>query len=111
MTSVLNQIQLHYQSLSKLEKKVADYVLAHYPKIANMHIKDLAESAGVSVATITRFSHKVGAKNFVELKISLRDAIEEEVESDDAMALVNHMYQSVVESSESLSTIETILKR
>lgn len=110
MMSVLNQIQLHYQSLSKLEKKVADYVLAHYPKIANMHIKDLAEAAGVSVATITRFSHKVGAKNFVELKISLRDAVEEEVESDDVMILVNHMYRSVVEASESLLTLDTYVK-
>lgn len=110
MTSVLNQIQLHYQSLSKLEKKVADYVLAYYPKIANMHIKDLADSAGVSVATITRFSHKVGAKNFVELKISLRDAIEEEVDSDDVMGLVNQMYRSVVESSETLSTLDTYIK-
>lgn len=107
MTSVLNQIQLHYQSLSRLEKKVADYVLTNYPKIANMHIKDLASASGVSVATITRFSHKVGATNFVELKISLRDAIEEEVAKDDVMATVNHMYRSVVEASETLSTLET----
>ncbi|SDB81969.1 transcriptional regulator, RpiR family [Pelagirhabdus alkalitolerans] len=106
MSSILNQIQLYYQTLSKLEKKVADYVLKNHTKIANMHIKDLAYESGVSVATITRFSRKIGADSFVEFKISLRDAIDIETESNDVIQTVNNMYKSVVEATSSLSTLD-----
>lgn len=110
MYSVLNQIQLKYQSLSKLEKKVADYVIHHSNDLLNIHIKEMAAQIDVSVATITRFCHKIGAKSFVEFKILLRDAVRNEQVSDHALESVNQMYRAVVESTEALTDL-TVYQR
>ncbi|GEN56175.1 RpiR family transcriptional regulator [Halolactibacillus alkaliphilus] len=106
MASVLKVIQLKYQKLSKSEKRVADYLLEHYSHVSNMDIRELAEKAAVSVATVTRFSHKVGMASFVELKISLRDAVKKDERPDDVLYQVQQTYNEVLIATSTLQTIE-----
>ncbi|SFA99972.1 transcriptional regulator, RpiR family [Lentibacillus halodurans] len=106
MYSILDQIQLKYQTLSKTERKVADYIVKHSKDLLNIHIQELADQIDVSVAAITRFCKKIGAASFVEFKILLRDAVEQNDETHDAINTVNQIYESVIKSTNSLTHIE-----
>lgn len=105
MNSILDEVLLKYQTLSKTEKKVADYVINNSQHILNIHIKDLADQVSVSVATITRFCKKIGVRNFVEFKILLRDAVEETIESNEAIENVTQVYNSVIKSTHSVASV------
>src|SRR5699024_4212497 len=110
MYSILDQIQLKYQTLSKTEKKVADYVTQHNEDLLNIHIQELADRIDVSVAAITRFCKKIGATSFVEFKILLRDAVEQTDDTHDAIKTVNQIYESVIKSTNSLTNIDEYKK-
>lgn len=108
--SILDQIQLRYQTLSKTEKKIADYVVKHNKDLLNIHISELANQINVSVAAITRFCKKIGAASFVEFKILLRGAVEQARETHDAINGVNQIYESVIKSTNSLTNIDKYKK-
>lgn len=76
MSSVLNEIQSIYSSLSDKEKNIANYILAHPEETSRGHIQELADATGVSISTITRFAKKVSCKNFVEMKVKLASGSE-----------------------------------
>ncbi|WP_026702961.1 MurR/RpiR family transcriptional regulator [Salibacterium aidingense] len=102
MTSIIGHIQVNYPQLSKMEKKIADYIMEHKENLLNIHIRELADNIGVSEATITRFSHKVGCENFVELKILLRDVVERDVETSGIIGSVDEIYDTVMQSTRRL---------
>lgn len=55
--------------LSKSERRVADYVLAHPGKVIHMSISNLAEKVGVSQPTILRFVRSIGLQRYPDLKL------------------------------------------
>jgi len=65
------QIQNKYEGFSPAARKVADYLLAHHREAVYMSITQLAQSCGVSSATVTGFVRQVGYAGFRELKIGL----------------------------------------
>ncbi|MFF2446435.1 MurR/RpiR family transcriptional regulator [Neobacillus sp. NPDC058068] len=71
MSSVLNEIQSIYSSLSDKERNIANYILANPEEVSRSHIQELADAANVSISTITRFAKKVSCRNFVEMKVKL----------------------------------------
>ena len=73
---ILDAIYSKYEAFFEQEKKLADYILENNPQVINMTIGELAEASNVSVATISRFCRKCGAKGFHHLKIALaREAV------------------------------------
>lgn len=63
-----------YNSLTRSEVKVADYILNHKPELPYMMSKDLADACCVSEATITRFCHSVGCLSFNDFKVRAAQA-------------------------------------
>lgn len=105
MTSVLRTIQLKYQTLSKSEKRVADFLTDHHQHLSNMDIRELANKTSVSVATVTRFSKKIGMSSFVELKIMLRDVVNKTNQQDNSLLDMSHFYHEVVTKTEHLQDL------
>lgn len=64
-----------YNSLTRSETKVADYILRHKHQIHFQSISELAASCDVSEATISRFCHSVGCSSFNEFKLAIVHAI------------------------------------
>ncbi|MGL5951142.1 MAG: MurR/RpiR family transcriptional regulator, partial [Cetobacterium sp.] len=60
-----------YDSLTTSEKKIADYILQNTSEIMETTIEKLSENCKTSIATISRFSKKLGFENFYHLKISI----------------------------------------
>lgn len=73
MTSnnLLVNIRMRYDSLTKLEKKVADYVLANPQPVMKMTLSDLASHCGVGDTTVFRFCRTMDLGGYQEFKLSL----------------------------------------
>jgi RpiR family carbohydrate utilization transcriptional regulator len=69
--SVLDTIQIRYDSFFEQEKKIAGFILQNYKDVINMTIGDLADASGTSVATVSRFCRKCEVDGFHHLKIGL----------------------------------------
>ena len=69
--SCLINIQENLNMLTDSEARVAQYVLDHSTEVLQYSVSELAEHAGVSVATVVRFSKSAGYKGYKDLKIHL----------------------------------------
>jgi DNA-binding MurR/RpiR family transcriptional regulator len=58
------------------ERRVADYCVQTYPKIAFTTVAQLAQATGTSAPTVMRFSAKAGFSGFTELQNLVRQSLE-----------------------------------
>lgn len=72
--NVFEIISQEYFSFTASEKKLADYMLTNQDGLAYLSISQLAESAGVADATVSRFCRRLGFKNFAEFKLTAANA-------------------------------------
>lgn len=77
--TVMDTICSSFDTFFDSEKKIAKYIINHYDKVVEMTVGDLAQAAGSSEASVSRFCKRIGVKGFHHLKISLA---KEMVESD-----------------------------
>lgn len=68
---VFSLIHSRYNSLTKSEKKVADYVLENMKDVVFMSITDLADACDVGEASVFRFCKSMDLKGYQEFKIAL----------------------------------------
>ncbi|WP_432723989.1 MurR/RpiR family transcriptional regulator [Jeongeupia wiesaeckerbachi] len=73
-SDIVFQIRARYDQLSTTEQKVADAILADLGFAASASINELAERAGVSIATISRFAKVAGCDDVRDLKLRLAQA-------------------------------------
>ena len=77
MTSRLaEKLRSGFPSLTKSEKAVANYMLAHLKSLPYETAASIADSAGVSPMTVSRFLRGLGYKGLSELKAQLRTEID-----------------------------------
>lgn len=57
--------------MTRAEKKIAEYFLRSDPDIQTLTISEVAELCGVSTATVTRFTHDIGFKNYMDLRVQM----------------------------------------
>src|SRR5690625_498940 len=71
MYSVTKQIRGQMDAFSRKERLIAKYVLEHSEDFLTASIAENADSIGVSQASITKFSKKIGLKGLRSLKVEL----------------------------------------
>lgn len=71
-------------TLNPMERKVAEYILDHPSEVINLSVQKLAELAGVSEATIIRFSRSLNFKGFHDLKLKLVADLSQPSEAPDS---------------------------
>ena len=69
--NILDSITKQYNSLTRSGKKLADYIFTNTASAQYMSITSLAESCGVSEATITRFCRGLGLSGYNDFKLAL----------------------------------------
>ncbi len=74
--SLVDSIHRTYPDLSTRERAVADLVLEAPGDLSACSASELAELAGVSNSTVTRFVQRLGFENYEEARRSARDARE-----------------------------------
>ncbi|MCI8567126.1 MAG: MurR/RpiR family transcriptional regulator [Lachnospiraceae bacterium] len=77
---MIGKIRLVYDDLSKSDKRIADYFVEHKKDIVNMNIQQVADEAGTSSASVSRFVQKVFGLSFADTKIELAMSMDVEEE-------------------------------
>ncbi|MDP9900211.1 MurR/RpiR family transcriptional regulator [Variovorax ginsengisoli] len=67
-TTVAQRIAQALPRLTRSHRQVADYVLTHPLQVATLPIDELAEVAGVSVATANRFARALGFEGYASFR-------------------------------------------
>src|SRR3954471_2789419 len=71
---IVYHIRSTHDSLSVTEQKVADAILSDIAFAAAANIDQIANKAGVSIATISRFAKSIGCDDIRDLKLKLAQA-------------------------------------
>ena len=71
VVSVLSYIKSSYNSLTKSEKKVADFILASPKEVVYMPISEVSSNSSVGDTTVLRFCKKLGFNTYQDFKLSL----------------------------------------
>ena len=71
MYSVTKQIRGQMDAFSRKERLIAKYILENSEDFLTASIAENADSIGVSQASITKFSKKIGLKGLRSLKVEL----------------------------------------
>lgn len=72
---LLTKLETHYKKMSKGQKRIADYIMAHYDKAAFMTASKLGSIAGVSESTVVRFASELGYDGYPALSVALQDMV------------------------------------
>ncbi|WP_017755152.1 MurR/RpiR family transcriptional regulator [Calidifontibacillus oryziterrae] len=75
METIRASIQEMYDSLSKSQKKVANYMVEHPESIAMKSASEVGELAGVSETTVIRFCYALKFSGFTELQNKVREQL------------------------------------
>lgn len=102
--ALLLRVKALYNSLSKSEKKVFDYILQNPEEVIYLSVTGLAEKSGVSDATVVRACRKIGMDGYQDLKVNLAQdivtplqSIHEDVdESDSYSQILDKIIQSTM---------------
>ncbi|MGO0061891.1 MurR/RpiR family transcriptional regulator [Brevibacillus fluminis] len=93
------KLNSYLKSLTKSEKKVADYVQGRFDEILYLSVTDLAEQADVGETTVLRFCRKLGFKGYQEFKLAL---------AKDAVNPLTNLHGDIEESDEFLVTMQKV---
>ena len=69
--SCLQNIRARYDSLTTVEKRIADYILLHETEIPALSIRELADNAQVAQSAIIRCCKSLGFTGYPQLKLAL----------------------------------------
>ena len=69
----MNQIESRQESLTKLQKRIANFVMSDPIQAAFMTVDQLSHAVGVSTATVVRFSTELGYNGYTEFQRELQE--------------------------------------
>lgn len=112
MGKIILDLKIQYETFSKSEKKIADYIMEHPDDVLPMYITELAEHSGSSEATIVRFCRKLGFDGYQQFKLALaktadiRPVSENITSNDSAYGILSKVCEDIYCSLE--KTMQTI---
>jgi len=77
--NILDQIELNFDSLSRKQQKIAQYLMENRNKVGFMSLKEMSAKIKVSEVTILNFCKSIGVDSFVQLKKDFQNVIKEEL--------------------------------
>jgi DNA-binding MurR/RpiR family transcriptional regulator len=95
-----NRIQKYNTTLTAIDRKIVDYLLANKDNIIHKTIIDLSKEIDVSTASITRFCKKIHFSSFQEMKYSLSKNSAEPSKTDGTVDTIYHYYDMILKSTQ-----------
>lgn len=89
MSALLSIMNEKYATLSKGQKKIADFILAHYEKAAFMTANAIGQSVDVSESTVVRFASELGFNGYPEMQKMMQEMIKSRLTSVQRIEVAN----------------------
>ena len=86
---LIKVIQNNFNSLSKGQKLIAEFIMNDYEKAAFMTAATLGETVGVSESTVVRFANTLGFDGYRELQKELQELIRNKLTTVQRISLSN----------------------
>lgn len=83
---ILEVIRTQYTSLSRAQKKIADYILNQPEDACFASLKELTETVGVTEVTMMNFARRIGVDGFSGLKRELQNHIRQRLSPNQKIA-------------------------
>ncbi len=96
MDTLLHVIEKDYDSFSKGQKRIADYLIHAYDDAAFMTAARLGETVGVSESTVVRFAYVIGLDGYPELQEKLQELVRHKLTSVQRIRLASGIPQADV---------------
>lgn len=93
--NVIELIKKKYFNLSKSQKRISDYILENYSKVAFMTAKKLSENVQVSESTVVRYANALGFKGYPELIEALQENIKSKLTTIERFELVKENNEKI----------------
>lgn len=98
--NLLLEIQSTYNQFTRVEKKVADFVLRHPDQVIFMSITDLSEACKVADASVHRFCRTMKLKGYQEFKMKMSISLHMRQSAEEKSGREEGGGDSVLESAE-----------
>ncbi|MGL4391880.1 MAG: MurR/RpiR family transcriptional regulator [Fusobacteriaceae bacterium] len=101
----LEYLKTNYNSFSKSDKKIVDFIKFHENRLAFINITEIASEVKTSPATITRFVHKLGYTKYSDFQkvfqkeVEAKDAPMKKLKTSIEDSLRENVLQDVVETN------------
>jgi len=113
---IVAEIREAYSSLSKGQRRIADFVLRDYDKAAEMTASALGAEVGVSESTVVRFAIEMGCEGYPQFQQRLRDTVRVSLTSVQRVNAANHRMEEdevldhilLADAEKIKSTLDTI---
>lgn len=89
MNKLMQNIEQAAPKFSKGQRRIADYISAHYDKAAFMTASKLGITVGVSESTVVRFATEIGYEGYPQLQKALQEMIRNRLTSVQRMEVAN----------------------
>ncbi|ETY73056.1 MurR/RpiR family transcriptional regulator [Lactiplantibacillus fabifermentans] len=104
---ILEVIEQQYESLSKGQKLIADFVLKNPAAVAKMTTAELSQRVSVSAATVVRFCQRLNVETFDQFRMAIvseisaeqSDLVDTVIEADDSLDLLARKVSKIYSSS------------
>ena len=106
--TILEHINDNYDSMSKVYRRIADYIKDKSSSLAFVRLEDLAEQIGVSTTSVIRFVRLLGYSGYSALqkeiqndimkKVSLPERLDDAIKHVKQDSLLNDVYKTSVEN-------------
>ncbi len=73
---IKDKIQNKFEELPKNQRKIADYILENFDKISFLNVQDISLATGASVASVVRFSQRIGFTGFSQLRDEIANSLQ-----------------------------------
>jgi RpiR family carbohydrate utilization transcriptional regulator len=110
-TEITERIHALRQGLNPTLRRVADLVLADTAAAKAMSIRELAEAAEVSQATVSRFVRAVGAEGYQDFRIMLAEGLTQTAARQAQPAPEHAVYEGIALADDAASIITKVARR
>ena len=93
MNNIYEQIARKREEMSKTQKKIADYILAHQVASSFHTVGRLAKETGVSEASVVRFANFLGFDGYTSFQKEMQDKTQNQMDTPQRLALSYSVYE------------------
>lgn len=98
--SVLERIGSNYKSLSRAQRRIADYILENSDRACFLSLKELSQQVDTTEVTVLKFTRYIGYESFSELKKELQAYISLKLSPSEKIATAIKKLGETAETSE-----------
>lgn len=103
-SNLIKKIQSNFDSLSKGQKLIADFIINNYDRAAFMTAYDLGSAVGVSESTVVRFAISLGYSGYKEFRKELHELVKNKLTTVQRISMTNKY-------SDSMNALKTVMEK